>query len=714
MFRIRVSRFACCILHFTIACSAFAQPDDTLPSREEAALNAAAARVAPSVVQIRTIGGLDVVEDTPVADGPTTGLIVSPDGYIVSSAFNFAQKPSSILVTFASGKQAPAELVATDHSRMIVLLKATGVSELPVAELAPAGDVRVGQWAVAVGRTFRADRTNVTVGIVSALNRIYGKVIQTDADCSTTNYGGPLVDIRGRVLGLIVPMAPQATSEVAGTEWYDSGIGFAVPLAPLSERIEQMKKGADQRAGLMGIGMEPKNAHSAPAELATVRPDSPAGKAGLKKGDRIIELNGQPVRTQSDLRFALGPIYGGDKVRLVATRGEERLEREIQLVGELSAFRHAFLGILPLRPAIDDDAKKTDDATPAVSGEKKESPAGGNEDKPGDVPAAPAPSGDDSKVAATIAADTSASNHAGVLVRMVYDASPAAGAGIAAGDRITKIGESEIQSIDDAIQAMSNSAPENGVALELRRNGAPLHLSVTAGRLPTSVPAALPPADEKPAKRDPTAAPAGEITDLILPEFQHTCRMYVPNTTNTNRSLGVLLWLQSLGNTKPDDAIRPWQSICDRDGLVLAVPSPKATDHWERTDLEYLHGVLAQVISHYKVDAHRVVVGGQDEISSIAWLFGFADRNVVRGIATVSSPMPRQLKVPPNDPARRLAIYAAIPPKKDSAAAISAGLKGAVEAGYNVTAVTLATPVPTLSETERDDLARWIDTLDRF
>ena len=260
---------------------------------EEAALKAAADKVAPCVVQIRTIGGLDVVEGTQLADGPTTGLVISADGYIISSAFNFAQQPASILVTFASGKQAPAELVATDHSRMLVLLKATGVadfrcqhSHLPTKFVPASGQSR---WAA----RFARDRTNVTVGIVSALGRMYGKVIQTDADVSTANYGGPLVDIRGRVLGVLVPMAPQGTSEVAGTEWYDSGIGFAVPLGPLAEPIERMKKRRRSRRGSAGHGMQPKNPHSAPAELAAVRPDSPAGQAGFKKGDRIVEINGK-------------------------------------------------------------------------------------------------------------------------------------------------------------------------------------------------------------------------------------------------------------------------------------------------------------------------------------------------------------------------------------------------------------------------------------
>src|SRR5947207_6850908 len=117
-----------------------------------------------------------------------------------------------------------------------------------------------------------------------------------------------------------------------------------------------MKKGENLRPGLLGIGLTPKNPHSSPAEMAVVRPDSPAGQAGLKKGDRIVELNGKPIKTQVDLRFALGTAYGGDEVRLVAMRGKERLERTIKLAAELAPFRHAFLGLLPMRPAIEPPA----------------------------------------------------------------------------------------------------------------------------------------------------------------------------------------------------------------------------------------------------------------------------------------------------------------------------------------------------------------------
>src|SRR5215210_6654511 len=146
-----VLQLAICALQFAIISSAHSQDvaNDSLNAREEAALKAAAEAVAPSVVQIRTIGGLESLEGTVLADGPTTGLVISTDGYIISSAFNFAQQPASIFVTFASGKQAPAELVATDHSRMLVLLKANGVTDLAAPTMAPVNDVRPGQWSVA-------------------------------------------------------------------------------------------------------------------------------------------------------------------------------------------------------------------------------------------------------------------------------------------------------------------------------------------------------------------------------------------------------------------------------------------------------------------------------------------------------------------------------------------------------------------------------------
>jgi serine protease Do len=701
--RLLFSGVLCASIAITSAAAA-----ETTASQEEAAIRAAADSVAESVVQIRTIGGLDTVGDTLLADGPTTGLIVSSEGYILSSAFNFVQRPSSILVTLPSGKQVPAELVATDHSRMTVLLKTSGVSDLPVPLMAPMGEIKPGQWAIAVGRAFRADRVNVTVGIVSAVNRMFGKAVQTDADVSTASYGGPLVDIRGRVIGLIVPMSPQATSEVAGAEWYDSGIGFAVPLAPIIARIEQMKRGEDLRPGLLGIAMETANAHESPAKLAAVRPDAPAGKAGLKKGDRIVELDGKPIKNQTALRFALGPRYAGEEVRVVATRGDERIERTIELAGELPVFRHAFLGILPIRPVSSEGGE--DDDSKANTNEN-ETDSNGDDAKGGDANAETDES-DASEV----------KPNEGVVVRAVYPGSPAETSGVRPGDRVVEIDGAAVKTIDDALGALNNSAPGVEVKLKLMRDAEPVELALKAERMPVNVPTELPSASldsndgnsDDAKKEDAKAASAGKTTDLKLPEFANSCKVYVPANIDPQRPLAALLWLHARGLSKADDVIDQWKSICDRDGILLIVPSAADASRWERTELEYLRRLSERVVADYKIDPRRVVIYGQSGGGAMAWLLGLSSRDLFRGVAVSAAALPRGSNVPANEPAERTAIFAGIPVAKDVAAQMADGLKQVSEAGYPITTVVAVETAGALTASQREEFARWIDTLDRF
>lgn len=169
-----------------------------------------------------------------VAEGPTTGLVFRPDGYILASSFNFVREPALITVTLADGRRLAADLVARDQVRKLALLKIDAGGLTP-PEWVPRDQIEVGQWAVALGLGFGGDSPAVTVGIVSALNRMHGNAIQTDAKLSPANYGGPLCDLQGRVLGICVPMA-QRPGELAGVEFYDAGIGFALP----KERVESI------------------------------------------------------------------------------------------------------------------------------------------------------------------------------------------------------------------------------------------------------------------------------------------------------------------------------------------------------------------------------------------------------------------------------------------------------------------------------------------
>ena len=155
--------------------------------------------------------------------------------------------------------------------------------QLPVPAGAPVTEIRVGQWAIAVGRVFDGDQTNLSVGIISAVNRVWGKAIQTDAKISPANYGGPLVDLEGRVLGVLVPMSPQETGEVAGVEWYDSGIGFAVPLANINRVPTRLEKGEELHPGLLGISMCRRPVHNG-ADHRGLPPEVACGGSRVKIG----------------------------------------------------------------------------------------------------------------------------------------------------------------------------------------------------------------------------------------------------------------------------------------------------------------------------------------------------------------------------------------------------------------------------------------------
>src|SRR5262249_17576063 len=150
-----------------------------------------------------------------------------------------------------SNQRLVAKTICTDETRMLTLLK-IDVPSLPVPTAVPKKEMHIGQWAIALGRALdpNLDRPpSLSVGIISALERIWGKAVQTDAKVSPLNYGGPLIDVDGRVYGVLVPASPFSEGDTAGVEWYDSGIGFAVPLEDIFAVLPRMKQGKDLRRG---------------------------------------------------------------------------------------------------------------------------------------------------------------------------------------------------------------------------------------------------------------------------------------------------------------------------------------------------------------------------------------------------------------------------------------------------------------------------------
>ena len=294
------------------------------------AFRAAVNRVRTAMVSIEAFGGVAPVKKKgrrgarKPGDGPTTGLIVSSDGYVLTSTYNLITRPPIITVVRADGSRHVAQLVGRDDTRRICLLKIAGVKDWPAAEYVAADSLRVGQWAVSAGLGLGSDPV-ISAGIISAKNRIGGRAVQTDANISPVNYGGPLVDVEGRVIGLCVPINPRTNDPSGGVEWYDSGIGFAIPLAGLPAVIDAMKSGKPVHPAALGVRVKDADAGKRGVEVLEVVKGSAADKAGILKGDRILKLGGRTVASATELRFALARFMAGQKTEVITQRdGKER------------------------------------------------------------------------------------------------------------------------------------------------------------------------------------------------------------------------------------------------------------------------------------------------------------------------------------------------------------------------------------------------------
>lgn len=298
------------------------------------AFREAAAKARSSIVRIEGFGGVARASASGYSapgEGPTTGLIVSADGWIVTSTFNFLRKPPVITVVSAEGKRHVAQLLGRDETRKICLLKVDGVTDWPVPQYAPHEALKVGQWAVASGMGFGATEPVLSVGIVSATSRISGKAVQTDANTSPANYGGPLIDLEGRVIGVCVPLSPGNRAAAAGAEWYDSGIGFAIPLDGLDSLLARLKAGERLQHAFLGVRAAPFGDPPTGAVAEEVVPDSPAAKAGLVANDKITMCGGTKVLDVPHLATLMGRYLAGDSVEVVVERGGQELRFTAEL-----------------------------------------------------------------------------------------------------------------------------------------------------------------------------------------------------------------------------------------------------------------------------------------------------------------------------------------------------------------------------------------------
>jgi serine protease Do len=319
-----------------------------LAAQQQLVFQRALRTITPCIVRIDTIGGAQPVKPASgtlqlqpagptfrQADGPTTGLIWSSDGYILTSSFNFVRDPVVITVTLSDGRGYVARLVARDRLARLALLKIEA-RDLSTPQWVSCDRLRVGQWALAAGWGHGGDEPALSAGIVSALGRMSGLAIQTDAKISPANYGGPLFDIEGRVIGVCVPMGP-GEDELAGVEWYDSGIGFAIHRDRAQRSVARLQQGQELQRGLIGVyfdmhepvvGVQPTAAQAdESADGAGLRiigaPRGPAAAAGLKADDVITHVDGEPTPRVVDFRRVLASKAAGDTLDITYRRGDQ-------------------------------------------------------------------------------------------------------------------------------------------------------------------------------------------------------------------------------------------------------------------------------------------------------------------------------------------------------------------------------------------------------
>jgi serine protease Do len=472
-------------------------------------------------------------------------------------------------------------------------------------------------------------------------------------------------------------MTPQSgtgeTSEVAGAEFYDSGIGFAVPLEHILASLPRWIEEGDLKRGLLGVGMTSGNAHATPPTITAVWPGSPAAKAGWREGDRILSVDGRPVKTQTQLRFQIVPRYAGDKLKVTLRRGEgddaKEIETEVTLAAELEPYRHAFLGILS----------------------ERETPAPDEDDK--------------SK---------------GVAVRAVWPDSPADKAELQPGDRIITLGDEKINSINDAIAQLNAKNPDDKLDLIARRDDKELALTVKLGQLPTNIlsTSELPRAEDKEFEESDDADAAAtpiELQDLRLPEFPQRARYFRPKAEGP--APGLLLWLSG-GRKGDDEALAAaWESACRRDGVALVVAPPSDRGGWTADDMEFLAQLLPTAARRLSADSRRIVIAGEGKAGQMAYALALKARKWARGVAVIDSPLPRTLELPPNSPNERLAVLSIETENSPLATLIRQDLSKLEDAGYPTTRIVRRTSsdgADPLDAVTRGKMARWIDGLDRF
>jgi serine protease Do len=538
-----------------------------------------------------------------------------------------------------------------------VLLRTQAVADLPALEPAPRRELAAGQWAIAVGRGWDQAAPSVAVGVVSAVDRAWGRAVQTDASVSPANYGGPLVDIAGRVIGILAPLPADTAGMKLGTELYDAGIGFAVPLEDMLAVLPRLQRGENLAAGILGITWRSRDVVNGEAVIAACRQGSPAARAGLRPGDRLVRIGTSSITRIGEARHQIMPRRAGDELMVEVERdspsGPRRIEAQVTLVDALPPWRGAVIGVLPAAPA-------------------------------------------------EAAAE-------GVTVEWVLPAGPAAAAGLVAGEVVRAVvlqgaaaGEGRV-AIDSAAAlggALAGVAPGDPVGLEVVRDGQPRTLNVTTIPAPTDVTPAL--EGWRPAAGDPLRGLVdAAVVKLESPAEPRPPLAVIPHA-GRKEPVGVLLYFGPPHGPVAEAEAAAWKAAAAAWDVAVILPGSADPQRWSGDDLPTVRRSLAALHARRPIDPARIAVAGRAAGGGFAWFAADRLGVTVRGAAVIDAALPRTAEVVPAEPGRSRWVLMGQGGEGDSGRSIAADRRRLEAAGFPVGTVPAEGDAP-----PADLLCRW-------
>jgi serine protease Do len=359
--------------------------------------------------------------------GLGSGFIISEDGYIITNN-HVIEKAEDIQVILEDGEKYKTKVVGTDPKTDLALLKIAPKGKLSKVVFGDSDKLRIGDWVLAIGNSFGLGHT-VTAGIVSAKGRIlglgdYDDFIQTDASINPGNSGGPLFNLNGEVVGVTSAILARA-----------HGIGFAIPINLARDVIGQLKGSGKVIRGWLGVQVQditPEIAETMKlpevkgALVSDVPSGSPADKAGIKRGDVILEFNGHKINETEELPRVVAVTPPGTEVKIKALRGGSEKDFSVKL------------GVLPSKDSSTEEGRNSETKLGLTV----------------------------EKLTPEIANRLGVEEDGGVIVTKVDSGSLADEAGFQGGDVILEINRKRIKNLED-YRNMANSLKEGQTALFL-------------------------------------------------------------------------------------------------------------------------------------------------------------------------------------------------------------------------------------------------------